>query len=201
MILKVIFALLFGYLIGSVPWALICGELFFKTDVREHGSGNLGATNAGRVLGVPMFILVTLLDGAKGFVVFQILRHYDLNLALVASLGVFIGHCYPLFAHFKGGKGVACSAGVVLAVALTGDFRYFVLQFLIPLITLAMTVLISRYMSLGSILGFSMAVLMAWISNRNIYVDICLTLLWLLVIIKHHENIRRLLNHQENKVF
>ncbi len=201
MLVKLFLTLLFGYFIGSIPWALIMGKLLYNTDIRKYGSGNLGATNSGRVLGLHMFIIVTILDGAKGFVVFQIVKQYDSNLALFAALGVFIGHCYPIFADFKGGKGVACSAGVLLAISLTKDSSYFFWQFVIPALALVVVVLVTRYMSLGSIVGFSTAVVISWLKNENIYVCICLTVLCLLVILKHHENIKRLINHSENRLF
>ena len=201
MIGKIVLSLLFGYLLGSVPWALIIGKVFYKTDVREYGSGNLGATNAGRTLGLPAFIMVTIMDALKGFIAFRLLQNRDINLAAIAALGVFIGHCYPLFAGFRGGKGVACSAGVLLAIALSGDTRYFLLQFGIPFATLVAVVLITRHMSSGSMLAFISAVIIAWLYNENTAIRLCLTVLCILTILKHHANIRRLINHQESKLF
>lgn len=201
MFYKAVLASVFGYLIGSVPWALVIGKLFYKTDIREHGSGNLGATNAGRVLGLPAFLAVSLLDGLKGFIVFTALKDYDLNLALIGCLAVVIGHCYPLFAQFKGGKGVATSLGVLLAIGLTGDAKYLLLQFVLPLVVMLLVLWIFRHMSLGSMIGLVTSVVVAWIYNESTAVKLCLTLLCIVVIIKHKDNIHRLINHEESVLY
>ncbi len=99
MAIKLILAALAGYLIGSVPWALVIGKVFYNTDVREHGSHNLGATNAGRVLGKKVFFAVAALDALKGLIVYLILNHFDHNMALASAVGTILGHCYQPSGH------------------------------------------------------------------------------------------------------
>lgn len=200
MILKILLAVVVGYLIGSIPWALIIGKTFYHVDVRNSGSGNLGATNAGRVTGHKwVFIVVTLLDALKGLVVYLVMAKYDSHLALWAAIAVIVGHCYPIFANFHGGKGVATTMGIVLAMSLS-SLNYWLLQFLIPFTVFIVIVLISRYVSLGSLVAMGTATLMAWLFNPDKYVGIMLTVLWLFVIYQHRANIKRLINHQENKL-
>jgi glycerol-3-phosphate acyltransferase PlsY len=118
---------------------------------------------------------------------------------MIASFFAFVGHCYPLFAGFKGGKGVACSAGIVLAVSLT-SWSYFLKQFVIPMAVFVVVVLVTRYVSLGSMTAYILAAVMAWIWQPDRLTDVVLTLMCVLVILKHHENIDRLIHHRENKI-
>ena len=199
MVIKLILAALAGYLIGSVPWALVIGKVFYNTDVREHGSHNLGATNAGRVLGKKVFFAVATLDALKGLIVYLILNHFDHNMALAGAVGTILGHCYPLFSNFKGGKGVATSGGIVIGLALGSGLQYFLLQLVLPLAVLVIIVLTTKYMSLASISAYLTAVVVAWLFNPNLADRLTLTFLCIFVIYKHRENIVRLLKHQENK--
>ena len=199
MVIKLILAALAGYLIGSVPWALVIGKVFYNTDVREHGSHNLGATNAGRVLGKKVFFAVAALDALKGLIVYLILNHFDHNMALAGAVGTILGHCYPLFSNFKGGKGVATSGGIVIGLALGSGLQYFLLQLVLPLAVLVIIVLTTKYMSLASISAYITAVVVAWLFNPNLADKLTLTFLCIFVIYKHRENIVRLLKHQENK--
>ena len=197
-IIKAVLFLLAGYLIGSIPWALIIGKVFYNTDIREKGSGNLGATNAGRVLGTKVFYIVAVLDALKGFLAYMILKKFDPTLALLTAIGTVLGHCYPLFSNFKGGKGVATSAGILVAVSLT-SIRYFRLQVGIPLIIFAGCALTTQYISLGSMSAFVAASIIAWIFNPDKRIAALLTALTVFIIYKHKANIKRLINHTENK--
>ena len=199
MILKLILAAMAGYLIGSIPWALVIGKVFYNTDVSEHGSHNLGATNAGRILGKKVFFAVAVLDALKGLIVYLVFNIFDHNMALAGAVGTVLGHCYPLFSNFKGGKGVATSGGIVIGLALGSGLKYFLLQLGLPLCVMVAVVLITRYMSLASITAYITAVVVVWLFNPNMPDRICLTVLCLFVIYKHRENIVRLINHRENK--
>ncbi len=198
MLLKAILFALIGYVAGSIPWALIIGKVFYKTDIREHGSGNLGATNAGRVLGTKVFYIVAVLDAMKGFIAYMVLKQIDPSLALLTAVFTVIGHCYPLFSGFKGGKGVATSAGILLAISLT-SLKYFAFQVGIPLIVFAGLALTTQYISLGSMCAFISATIVCWCMNPDKRICILITLLTVFIIYKHKANIQRLLNHTENK--
>ncbi len=201
MALKIIISVLTGYLVGSIPWALVIGKVFYHTDVRSYGSGNLGATNAGRVLGTKVFFIVAVLDALKGLMVFLLVQQFDYHMALFAAAGVFIGHCYPLFSNFKGGKGVATCFGVVAAIGAS-SLHDFLIQFVLPVALLFAIVLISKYMSLASITTLPLAAVincLHLVTNSDLATNVTLCILAGLVVLKHHENIKRLINHQENK--
>ena len=191
-----------AYLLGSFPFGLILMRLFRQQDIRTQGSGNIGATNVLRTGGKGLGAAVFLLDAAKGYLAvlaaFLVAGHLHLsritaqNLAAVGALAVIIGHVYTVWLGFKGGKGVATGFGVFLAIALTPA--------LIGLGTFIVIFAFTRYVSLGSILGafaFALAVL---VRGRAAFTPLLLAacvLIPLLVIAKHHANIRRLLSGTE----
>ena len=144
--LLITISLLLAYLLGSIPSGLIIGKTFYKIDIREHGSKNLGATNSFRTLGFKPGITVTLMDILKGTLATLLpgILGADIHPLIVGVVAV-IGHMFPLFANFKGGKAVATSAGVVLAY----DPFLFVLAILIFFISLY----ISKYVSLSSMIA------------------------------------------------
>ena len=110
--------LLLSYLFGSIPWALVIGLVFFHKDIRKEGSGNLGGTNAGRVLGKPAGVTVILLDALKAFFSMMLAHYLAPGAEIYAGLACCIGHCFPVFAHFKGGKAVATSYGFLLGITV-----------------------------------------------------------------------------------
>ncbi len=187
-----------GYLVGSVPWALVIGKVFYHKDIREYGSHNAGATNAGRVLGKPIFYIVVILDASKGFITYMILQQFNVDLAMIGAIGVIIGHSYPIYFNFKGGKGVATSAGVLLAISLTG-VNDFLIQFCIPVACFVVVLLLTSYVSLSSITAYTVATIICWLYNDSLVIKVCLTILCIFVILKHHENINRLIKGTENK--
>ena len=136
----VLFAIV-AYLLGSIPSALIVGKLGYNIDIREHGSGNLGGTNTFRVLGIKAGIIVTLADILKGTLATLIPLFFDADVYPLA-IGIFavIGHTYPIFARFKGGKAVATSGGIVLGV----NPILFVVMILTFLLTLKISKLVHR---------------------------------------------------------
>ena len=144
--MKTLIWLVIGYLVGSIPWALIIGKVFYGVDIRTKGSGNLGGTNAGRVLGKKVGIIVILLDALKAFIVMFICNKIDPANARYAGLAVCIGHCFPIFANFKGGKAVACSMGYVLGIALfiTHDIIF---TFVYPLLVFLIILCLFKYVS------------------------------------------------------
>ena len=197
---KLILPFILGYTIGSIPMALIIGKLFYKTDIRKHGSGNLGGTNAGRVLGSKAGALVITLDVLKAVIpvlLTQFLFSYDQ--AIVIGLAVAIGHCYPIFAKFKGGKAVATSFGYVGAITVT-NFLHFSLLLLLPLLILFLVVKTTKYVSLGSMTSFACAMILSYIIQDNLVLSISFTFLWLFIVFRHYPNIVKLINGTESKV-
>lgn len=187
-------AILAAYLLGSVPFAVLCSRLFGLADPRSYGSGNPGATNVLRS-GNKAAALCTLLgDGAKGWLAVFLANHYLLpNLAVgLIALAVFFGHLFPVFLRFKGGKGVATAAGVLLA-----------LDWVLGLGTLALwlvTVLISRYSSLGALIAAAGAPLLAAMMWGPNFLMLTVGVIAMALIAKHWQNLQRLLAGTEPKV-
>ena len=113
-VLVTIIAIAVGYIVGSIPWALIIGKVFYKKDIREYGSGNLGGTNAGRVLGAKAGMAVIVLDALKALIYMIVLSFIAPYSIAYGGFACIVGHCFPVFANFRGGKGVATAFGYLL---------------------------------------------------------------------------------------
>lgn len=189
---QIILVLLLAYLLGSIPSGLIIGKVFYKTDIREHGSGNLGGTNTFRTLGVKAGIAVTLADILKGTLAayLPVLFGIDINPLLAGGFAV-IGHTYPIFAGFRGGKAVATSGGVLLFCAP--------LMFLMIFLVFFVSLYLTKYVSLSSMIAGIFAVIYACIDG-DIPLLIAVTLLASFVIYRHRANIRRIMNKTEPKI-
>lgn len=189
--IQIILVLLLAYLLGSIPSGLIIGKVFYKTDIREHGSGNLGGTNTFRTLGVKAGIAVTLADILKGTLAayLPVLFGIDIN-PLLAGVFAVIGHTYPIFAGFRGGKAVATSGGVLLFCAP--------LMFLMIFLVFFASLYFTKYVSLSSMIAGVFAVIYACIDG-DIPLLIAVTLLASFVIYRHRANIRRIMNKTEPK--
>jgi len=201
--MKELFLIILAYLIGSIPTALIISKKFFGIDIRDFGSGNMGATNAFRVLGPKYGTLIMVLDVLKGIFavgLFYFLPYYltneleRTNFMMGLGLAAVVGHIFPVFANFKGGKGVATLLGMLIAVqpivAVCCIGVFLVVLFL------------TRYVSLSSILGAIMlpvCVLWIWNEHELSYRAFAL-LVAFLVIITHQKNISRLLKGAENRI-
>jgi acyl phosphate:glycerol-3-phosphate acyltransferase len=184
--------LLLAYLLGSIPSGLIVGKLFYKKDIREHGSGNLGGTNTFRTLGVKAGIVVTLGDILKGTLAASLPLIFDVNLHMLL-VGIFavIGHMYPIFAGFRGGKAVATSGGILLA--------YAPLLFLFMLLFFIGSLLLTKYVSLSSILT-AIATFIYALFTGDIALIIVVFCLMAFVIYRHRANISRIRAKTEPKV-
>ncbi|OLS38573.1 glycerol-3-phosphate 1-O-acyltransferase PlsY [Bacillus sp. MRMR6] len=190
---EIFFILVLAYLLGSIPSGLIIGKVFYKTDIREHGSGNLGGTNTFRTLGVKAGIAVTLADILKGTLAASLpalFQMSDFN-PLVAGVFAVIGHTYPIFAGFRGGKAVATSGGVLLFCAPFMFLTIFVVFFI--------SLYITKYVSLSSMLAGIVAVIYA-IIDGDIPLLIAVSLLAAFVIYRHRTNIKRIINKTEPKI-
>ncbi|HET9327667.1 MAG TPA: glycerol-3-phosphate 1-O-acyltransferase PlsY [Candidatus Eisenbacteria bacterium] len=197
----VLMALALGYLSGALPWGLWLGRWFRGVDVREHGSRNLGATNVYRVLGPRLGVATLLLDVLKGALpvwLVPALPQMDRFpggqawCAVAVALAAVAGHVWTCFAGFKGGKGVATTAGVLLALAPLA-FGVFVVVFVI-------TLALSRYVSLGSVLGsVAFVIALALIEGTRTPAFMLGGLLAILVILRHRENLKRLARGEERR--
>lgn len=201
--MKEFLLIIFAYLIGSIPTALIVSKLFFNIDIREYGSGNMGATNTFRILGSKFGVMVMVGDILKGMLavaLFKLLPYYltneleRTNLMIGLGLAAVVGHIYPIWAGFKGGKGVATLFGMVLAiqpvVAISCVAVFLVVLFL------------TRYVSLSSILaGIALPVCVLWVYNeKEVFYRVFAIAVAALIILTHQKNIHRLLNGSEGRV-
>ena len=182
-----------AYLLGSIPSGLWIGRKFFQIDIRQHGSGNLGATNSFRILGKKAGTIVLLMDLLKGSISVLLLKQMDLHgiSPLIIALFAIVGHTYPLFANFKGGKAVATFSGVILA--------YQPVLFLIGLGIFILTLAISKMVSFTSMLTISIGVLLSLYFQDMVLTTIAL-LADIFIIYRHRTNIQRIFNGTEAKV-
>ncbi|WP_067843680.1 glycerol-3-phosphate 1-O-acyltransferase PlsY [Amphibacillus sediminis] len=188
-----VWLIIVAYLLGSIPSGLIVGKVFYQTDIREHGSGNLGGTNTFRVLGKKAGIVVTLADILKGTLAALLPVMFQLPEINPLIIGIFaaIGHIFPIFAHFRGGKAVATSAGIILGVSP--------LLFAIMLCSFFVILYISKYVSLSSMLTGIIAIITT-VLMQDYSLLIVTSLLTLFVIYRHLANIKRIINKTEPKV-
>ncbi|ASS91296.1 glycerol-3-phosphate 1-O-acyltransferase PlsY [Bacillaceae bacterium ZC4] len=190
-----ILVLILAYLIGSIPFGLIVGKIGYGIDIREHGSGNLGATNTFRVLGKKAGLFVTVADILKGTLAasLPVLLSGDLHQAwtLIAGMVAAVGHMYPIFAGFRGGKAVATSGGVLLF--------YSPLLFLSMLAVFFLVLYVSKYVSLSSMVT-ALYTLVYTIFTGDAALMIIVAILATFVFYRHRANIKRIINKTEPKV-
>ncbi len=194
--MQVFIALLLSYLIGSIPSGFLLTKYVMKKDVRQYGSGNIGATNVARVMGLKAGILVAIFDILKGYlgvlVGQAILGSGASAVILLVAIAAIAGHDWSIFLGFSGGKGVATTFGVIL--------RLYPLAFLIYALIWLLLVITTRYVSLGSIIGsMSLPIVVYFSGFENIHVFFAL-LLSLFVMYTHRANIKRLLKGEENRM-
>lgn len=184
--------IILAYLIGSIPSGLIVGNLAKGIDIREHGSGNLGATNAFRTLGVKAGSVVIAGDILKGTLATALpfLMHVDIH-PLLAGVFAVLGHVFPIFAKFKGGKAVATSGGVLLF--------YAPLLFITMVAVFFIFLYLTKFVSLSSMLTGIYTVIYSFFVHDT-YLLIVVTLLTIFVIYRHRANIKRIINKTEPKV-
>jgi glycerol-3-phosphate acyltransferase PlsY len=196
-------ALIFAYLLGSFPSAVWIGKMLYGVDVREFGSGNAGATNTFRVLGKKAGIPVLILDILKGWVAVNITFYLledapgtapYVNMQIVLGLAALLGHIFPLFAGFRGGKGIATLLGIMLAIQPAASA--------VAILVFVVVFLVSGYVSLGSMsAGFTFPFIIMLFFNTTVVPSLVIFsfLVAILILITHQKNIERLIKRQESK--
>ena len=184
------------YLIGSCPFALILTKLSGLGDIRNIGSGNVGATNVLRTGNKFIAFIVLFLDILKGFIPFLIMQFYFHEVSLLTKIFLchfsVLGHIFPIWLNFKGGKGVATYIGFLFGLNPLIAVSFLIIWLLIAFIT--------KYSSLGSLTGIFVAPSYFIFINFNLYIIIFFVYLSFIIIFKHKENIKRLINKTENKI-
>jgi glycerol-3-phosphate acyltransferase PlsY len=191
---QLLLLVVFAYIIGSVPFGLVSARLFGGPDPRAAGSGNIGATNVGRTTGKPAGLITLLGDIGKGALPTFLALHFKPDPAMVSLVGLFafLGHLYPVFLKFRGGKGVATACGVMAVISPLALFLSACL-FLIMVIA-------TKYVSIGSVsAAISLPFFLAFLPGGREYVFLGIAVA-LLVILKHRDNIKRIREGTENTV-
>ena len=185
-------ALVGGYLLGALPFGLLLTRLFGLGDIRKIGSGNIGATNVLRTGRKDLAAVTVLLDGGKGAVAVLIAGMWGPDMAITAGFGAVIGHLFPVWLGFKGGKAVATTLGVLLAVAWQVGIA--------ACVTWLVVAALFRYSSLSALIALAASPLYAWLFLSDLQMVQFTAILAVLVWAKHHQNIRRLLTGRETKI-
>ncbi|TDM04187.1 glycerol-3-phosphate 1-O-acyltransferase PlsY [Macrococcus carouselicus] len=190
--MSTIFMFVLAYLIGSISPGLMIGKTLFNKDIRNYGSGNLGATNTFRVLGKKAGIVVTLLDMSKGVIaaLLPFIFHNEVH-GIIVGLFAVLGHVFSIFLKFKGGKAVATSAGVVLAVNP--------ILFIGTAVTFFSVLYAFKYVSLASMIA-SIINFIAAIAFGDWIVTLISFIIMVIIIVRHHTNISRIMKHEEPKI-
>ena len=187
--MEVLIISILSYLMGSVPFGFILTKVFLKKDIRDIGSGNIGATNALRVGNKSLGYGTLFLDIIKAIIpVIYVKLNYP-DYIFIASLCVFLGHIFPIWLKFKGGKGVATYVGILFSINLTIGFVFIGVWFF--------TFLISKYSSLSSLFGsLSIPIYLFFFTNQNL---VFFSIMFILILYTHRENVKRLKNKEESK--
>ena len=189
--INLIIVAVYSYLLGSIPFGLVLTKIFLKKDIRQLGSGNIGTTNVLRTGKKSLAIATLVLDLLKGYFSVIVTLIYFENLTSYSALICLIGHIFPIWLKFKGGKGVAAYLGVILALSykffLVFGVSWLILSFLF------------RFASLSSITSSLIIFIYAYFFNDNNY-SLILFIFLVIIIYTHRENIVRLKNSKENKI-
>ncbi len=188
--INLIIVAVYSYLLGSIPFGLVLTKIFLKKDIREIGSGNIGTTNVLRTGKKSLAVTTLILDLLKGYFSIIITFTYFENLISYSALICFIGHIFPVWLKFKGGKGVATYLGVILALS----YKFF----LIFGITWLVLSFLFRYASLSSIVSSLIVFVYSYFFINNF--SLILFIFFVIIVYTHRENIVRLKNSEESKI-
>jgi len=188
--MELILVISISYLMGSIPFGLILTKIFLKKDIREVGSGNIGATNVLRTGNKTIGYLTLILDVIKAVIPVLYIKFKFPELIYISSLSVFMGHVFPVWLKFKGGKGVATYVGILFSInyilGIVFAFSWLIIFF------------ISKYSSLGSILS-SLTIPIFIFFNSNYENEYFFIIIFVLILYTHRENVKRLINKEESK--
>ena len=188
---EIFFISIYSYLLGSIPFGLILSKIFLKKDIRQSGSGNIGATNVLRSGGKVLGFLTLIMDGLKSYLAVMITIRFFSDYFFLSAILVFLGHLFPIWLKFKGGKGVATYLGILFGL----NFFYAVV-FILSWLTI---IFITKFVSLGSLVS-SLIVLSMNIYFEGLNDSIMLFLFLVLIIYSHRANIGRLKSGTESKI-
>ena len=195
-----ILSIIIGYFLGSIPFALVIGKVFYKKDIRQFGSGNLGGSNAGRVLGKKAGLSVMTLDVLKVTITILLASFLENKDSVLVAAGVAaaIGHCFPIFAKFKGGKAVATMYGFLFGMDLIGGYSFWI--FFVPLFTFLAVLYITKIVALSSVMSAVVNTIFIYFVIGSKTLALGSLIFTIVMIIRHRANFERILKHEENKI-
>ena len=188
---EIVIVFIASYLSGSIPFGLILTKIFLNKDLRKIGSKNIGATNVLRTGNKKVAGLTLFLDVSKGIIPILITREYFADLIYLSSLAAFLGHIFPVWLKFKGGKGVATYLGIIFILSLNLGIAFCVTWILI--------LIVSKYSSLSSILSTMILFLISFLNN-NFELTSYLFITFIIILYTHRQNIVRIKNKSEDKI-
>ncbi len=191
MTIEIIFIFFLSYLLGSVPFGLILTKIFLNKDLRKIGSKNIGATNVLRTGNKLIAALTLIFDITKGIIPVLLTKEYFTDLIYLSSLAVFLGHIFPVWLKFKGGKGVATYLGIIIVLSLNFSFIFCISWIIISLIT--------KYSSLSSIMSALIIFIFSFFNN-NFELTSYLFISFVVILYTHRQNIVRIKNKSEDKI-
>ena len=189
--INLIYVVIYSYVLGSIPFGLILTKIFLKQDLRKIGSGNIGATNALRTGKKSLGFATLLLDGLKGYLAILITINLDPSFIFLSGLICFLGHIFPAWLKFKGGKGIAVYLGILFAFSLKFGFLF--------IISWMVILYLSKYSSLSSLIS-SLIIFLYSLFEYDLNQSIFCFIIFIIVIYSHRENLVRLKNKTENKI-
>ena len=198
--MELLAAMLIGYFLGAIPFALVIGKVFYQTDVRNYGSKNLGGSNAGRVLGKKAGLAVMTMDVLKVIIAIFLTSLFakDQTALIVAGLSAAAGHCFPVFANFKGGKAVATMYGFWFGMALIGEYTFWI--FFLPLITFLLVLYTTKIVAVSSVMSAIVNTAYIYFIDESKGLFTASLIFTIVLIIRHRKNFERMIKHEENKI-
>jgi len=189
--IELLYIVIYSYILGSIPFGLVLTKIFLKKDIRKIGSGNIGATNVLRTGKKSLGVATLILDGLKAYISVLITLIYFPDYVYLSALLCFLGHVFPIWLKFKGGKGIAVYLGVLFTFSISLGF-VFVTSWIIVLY-------ISRYSSLSSLIS-SLVILLYSVVLNNLNMSVFFFIILIIIIYTHRENINHIRNKTENKI-
>ena len=189
--IELLYVAIYSYVLGSMPFGLLLTKIFLKKDIRKIGSGNIGATNVLRTGKKSLGVATLLLDGLKGYLSILITLNFFQDYILLSALLCFLGHIFPIWLRFNGGKGVAVYLGILFSLSIYLGFIF--------IISWVITLYISKYASISSLVS-TLIILLYSILLNNFNMTLFFFIIFIIIIYTHRENISRIRTKKENKI-
>ncbi len=189
--IELLYIAIYSYILGTIPFGLILTRIFLKKDIRKVGSGNIGATNALRTGKKSLGMATLLLDGLKAYITVLLTLNFFPDYVYLAALLCFLGHIFPIWLRFNGGKGVAVYLGILFSLSIYLGFIF--------IISWVITLYISKYASISSLVS-TLIILLYSILLNNFNMTLFFFIIFIIIIYTHRENISRIRTKKENKI-